>query len=406
MLGSRFFFQWIIKYSNTGVFITSSLASLILLFRLYDAITDPICGYFSDRIKNKFTLINSSVPLYCIGLILCFYPKAHTNYKWFYELIGMTLFFTGYTLYCIPYWSLISDYAENKNTSKTSNNTTLSNLLGFGLLLATAVGFLISPILVQSFNFRNASIITALASFALMYLPNFSRGALRKKKDTQKKKAQGENNKKEKHKDNLNNNLPKIIFSNIMSALKNKEFLSASSIFVSSQMSLTIMTTAAPFIAIDLLGGKTTDVSKLLAPMIIIAIPSFILSQKLSKHWGWRKSIDRAALFLALMYFCTILVTPSLSSYMLIFGLSGIPIAILLGLEAQAVSEIGTAKISTYFGAINFLIKSANGLALFTTGILAQMSLSNAKFIMYMPLAASLFLVLGLVIRKASRPSV
>ncbi len=383
MLSARFFFQWIIKYSNSGVFLSSALATLILFFRFYDAITDPICGYFSDRIKNKFTLINLSIPFFCLGLILCFYSTPSTQYKWLLEFLGMSLFFTGYSIYCIPYWSLISDYSED--------NTTLSNLLGFGLLLATAISFIIGPLIVEHYGYMDAAIITASCSFILMYLPNFRPKVKPSKNIENIFKLSSQNYKL------IFSGIFSEILSEIFSALKDKKFISASSIFVSSQMSLTTMTAAAPFLAIDLLGGKTTDVSLLLAPMIIVAIPSFLISQKLSKKWGWEKSVFTAATSLALLYFIMISIKASFNSYMLLFALSGMPIAILLGLEAKAVSEIAKDKISIYFGAINFLIKTGNGFALFITGIIAQASLNNSELILYMPTTASVFILLGLL---------
>lgn len=65
--------------------------------------------------------------------------------RWVLLCAGMFLFFVGYTFYAIPYWSLIDDYSAGDLRTRR----TLSNVLGAGLLIATALGFAVSPTLVK-----------------------------------------------------------------------------------------------------------------------------------------------------------------------------------------------------------------------------------------------------------------
>ena len=393
MLSARYFFQWIISFASTASISAATLGFLILGFRIYDAVTDPMAGHISDKLTKipRVRIMNYSVPIFALGLILCFLPnpEMQASTKWILEFLGMTLFFTGYTFYCIPYWGLVGDYAgPDINLSRT-----LSNLLGFGLLIATAIGFLASPALVSKFGYLNGAIIITMFSCCLMLLPNLCKLPAERVATVAAEKG-----------------LFREIFSSLLQTFKQKNFLAVCILFVGSQMSLTIMTASAPFLVSKLLNGKTSDIAFLMGPMIGVAIPSFLLSQKLSKLWGWEKSVYRASILLACLYALTSLIGISIIGSPLltasfIFSFSGIPIAVLLGLEAEAVSFCAMAenqgnKISTYFGAINFLIKTFNGIALMLTGILTDFSnqIGSNNPIRALPIIAGSCLVLSLVV--------
>jgi len=64
----------------------------------------------------------------------------------------MFVFFIGYTLYAIPYWSLVDDYSRRADGTSSSQRATLSNVLCAGVLVATGVGFVASPNLVVSYG--------------------------------------------------------------------------------------------------------------------------------------------------------------------------------------------------------------------------------------------------------------
>ena len=63
---------------------------------------------------------------------------------------------------------------------------------------------------------------------------------------------------------------------------------------------------------------------------------------------------------------------------MIIFALAGPGVAILLGVEGEAITTCaerqGGGKVSMYFGVYNFIVKALNGVAIAVTGILADLS--------------------------------
>jgi Na+/melibiose symporter-like transporter len=146
-------------------------------------------------------------------------------------------------------------------------------------------------------------------------------------------------------------------------------------------MSFTVMTAAAPFIAVDLLGGTKGDVALLLGPFLVAAVPSFIFVPRMIARWGWERCTVTATVGLGLVYAGTgllgdaILGTP-ITTAMILFTLGGPLAAVLLGLEGEAITASARDRpgenTAIYFGVYNFVVKGLNGVALYLTGLLAE----------------------------------
>ncbi|MBM4291906.1 MAG: hypothetical protein FJ138_11040, partial [Deltaproteobacteria bacterium] len=190
MLLARFFFQWILSYSSQPLpapdggaagaltltlFSAAAVGAALLAFRVFDGVTDPIAGALSDawvaRGRERRALLWIAAPLPALGLALCFAPTPALSEaaRWGLLLGGMFVFFVGYTVYAIPYWSLSGDYARSARESQL-----LSTLLGVGVLLATAVGFVVTPWLVEEWGYADAALLIAAVSVPLMVAPYFA----------------------------------------------------------------------------------------------------------------------------------------------------------------------------------------------------------------------------------------
>ncbi|MGB0647012.1 MAG: MFS transporter, partial [Bradymonadia bacterium] len=129
MMMVRFLLQWIIRFATTtsdavgggeltALFSASAMGAVMLGFRIFDGFTDPISGAISDRWvargRQRRHLLWYSFWIPALGLICSFAPNHDMGeaVKWTVVMVGLFVFFVGYTLYCIPYWSLISDYAQ------------------------------------------------------------------------------------------------------------------------------------------------------------------------------------------------------------------------------------------------------------------------------------------------------
>jgi Na+/melibiose symporter-like transporter len=182
-----------------------------------------------------------------------------------------------------------------------------------------------------------------------------------------------------------------------------------------SQMSLTIVTAAAPALATTVLGGEESDVALLMGPLLALAIPSFAITPWLGTKLGWQRALVLASIFLggayaATAYLGVAIVGTPLQTAMLLFALGGPAIAVLLGLEGEAISDCATetqnGSVATFFGMFNLFIKALNGLAIFIAGIFMQMSVEGggAAPIRHLMLVAGGSLVLGVVLYLLIRP--
>jgi GPH family glycoside/pentoside/hexuronide:cation symporter len=85
--------------------------TIILIAVLWDAITDPIIGMWSDRTKCKYGkkrpfLIGSAIPLALIMIFLFSHVGFEGAAKSAYYIILAMLFWTAYTTFNIPYFAL------------------------------------------------------------------------------------------------------------------------------------------------------------------------------------------------------------------------------------------------------------------------------------------------------------
>jgi Na+/melibiose symporter-like transporter len=380
---SRFLYQWILKYgdlddSGTKLFPAITLGIVFFAFRVFDGITDPIAGKLTDSwVRKGFqrrTLLWTSFALAPIGLTLTFLANhSHSKpFAWALLTIGLLIFFVGYTFYAIPYWSLIDDYAEGNMKVRAK----LSNLLGLGIVLASGIGFVASGALIEKFSaldepdplgYSMAALSFGGVSVFLMILPFFARP---KRTNKTIKTANPPEIQTEKS----------SLWSGIALALKHRRFLALIALFGGSQMSFTVMTTAAPFIATELLGGSLGDVAQLLGPLLGMAVICFLFVPKIQQRFGWLRSMLYASIALSIVYACcgllgkSLIVSPLMTASV-VFGLGGPMIAVLLGVEAEGVVDCaketaGESLVGIYWGAFNFVVKILNGIAILLASIL------------------------------------
>ncbi len=108
-------------YADLGTISVQALGIAVLLTRVWDAVTDPLIGYLSDRTvspagRRKPWLKRSLVPL-CLSFVLLFAAPlipAPLHLFWFTGI--SVLFFLCWTMYAIPYEALgqelVSDYDQ------------------------------------------------------------------------------------------------------------------------------------------------------------------------------------------------------------------------------------------------------------------------------------------------------
>ncbi|MBX3466980.1 MAG: MFS transporter [Planctomycetes bacterium] len=381
---ARFFFQWNMEYArepvSDGFLLAPALFGLVLLgFRIFDGVTDPVAGIISDRWvrrgreRRHLLLFAFFIPV--VGLALVFRPDAAMSpgLRWGLATVGLFIFFVGYTVYAIPYWSLVADYAGDDHDARRR----LSNCLGTGMLVATAIIAVVSPAIVEGSGYFAAALWVGLPATALMVLPFFA----------QPRRAPV-----------APPSGPEPGLGEMLAiAFRDRRFLAVLVLFSGSQMSFTVMTLGSPAIAKEVLGGTVGDVPKLLGPFLLGAFPVFVFVPLLSRRLGWERAVVIASLALGVVYAGTRWLDDTGDSPFvragLLFACAGPMAAVLLGVEGEAVTTCARESkgelTAIYFGVLNLIVKAMNGVATLLTGVV----LEQERFGLIGPLAGALLWV-------------
>ncbi len=118
----------------------TTIASILLLSRLFDTVTDPIIGYYSDKYfrksgSRKLFVFSGSV-IFIIGAYLLFVPVLKVTAS--YTLVCLLLFYLGYTLFNIPHYAWGSEISRD-STSSTQVYTIRAMMMGLGTLVFYAL---------------------------------------------------------------------------------------------------------------------------------------------------------------------------------------------------------------------------------------------------------------------------
>jgi len=162
--------------------------------------------------------------------------------------------------------------------------------------------------------------------------------------------------------------------------VKNKDFLRTILQLCSVQMAFTALTSLAPIFVVDVLNRDKGYIAFIMGPVILVALASFALLPKLYRKFTSNFILLCSICLIGLLF---ILVLPisvvsqgSPTYYILLFGLLGMPMASVLGLEALAVTDVMNEdeEAGIYFGAFNFIIKAMNGFAIMIAGYAIDLS--------------------------------
>ena len=263
------------------------------------------------------------------------------------------------------------------------------------MLVATGFGFVVSPYLVHDLGYFTSAVIWCVPCGLLMLLPYY---AAPKGTDTSRKAT----------------NQKVSLLHGFKLAFTDRRFLAVIVLFAGGQMSFTVMTAAAPFIAINLLGGSTKDVAVLLGPFLLTAVLGFVGVPRLTLRLGWEKAVLVATLLLGVAYagaglLGSAVIGSPIVTAMLVFAAAGPMASVLLGLEAEAITssaaEHEAEVTSVYFGVYNFVVQILNGLAVLVTALLAEaIPTHGALAVRGMGFTAGGMLILGVVLYLAARP--
>jgi len=182
-LGGNLYFTvvafWLLNYFTDTVGISAGLTGIIIMVgKIWDAVTDPMVGFLSDRTRSRWGrrrpyLLFGAVPLF-VAMVAMFTNPRIENQVWeFVWGVGVfCLLSTVYTVVNIPYSSLTPELTKDFH-EKTSLNgyrfgfAVLGTLLGAGAALPIVNAFASknTGFTVMGAVFGGAMMVTALITF-------------------------------------------------------------------------------------------------------------------------------------------------------------------------------------------------------------------------------------------------
>lgn len=132
-LGGNLFFTmsgfYLLFYLTDVVGLAAGLAGTALMIgKVWDAVTDPLTGYLSDRTKSRFgrrrPWMFIGIWVTWGGLIMIFSPPVGATFLW--VVLASCLVNTGYTFINIPYGALTPDLSEDFHERTVINGYRMS----------------------------------------------------------------------------------------------------------------------------------------------------------------------------------------------------------------------------------------------------------------------------------------
>lgn len=171
-------FTWIVYYlspppdSGRTIFIPIAATGLIVTFgRLFDAVTDPFVGHFSDNLQSRWgrrkPFIMFGTPLMILAFILLWIPPVagESMLNVAYVLVIFFLFFLFYTVVGVPYDAVLAEIAvTSKDRVKLTSWKLIYTIGGFLLVALTA------PVMFDKLGALNMALVTAAVGMLAMYL--------------------------------------------------------------------------------------------------------------------------------------------------------------------------------------------------------------------------------------------
>jgi GPH family glycoside/pentoside/hexuronide:cation symporter len=143
---------FLMKFYTDAALVPPALAgNALLIGKGWDAINDPLFGWFSDRTKSRFGkrrvfMIFGAIPLGIATALLWFVPASDRINAFFWILATFILFDTLWTLTNVPYYALTSELTDDYD--ERSSLTTYRMVMAVPAYL---VGAALTPAIVGLF---------------------------------------------------------------------------------------------------------------------------------------------------------------------------------------------------------------------------------------------------------------
>ena len=365
--------------------------------RVFDAVTDPLVGNWSDKCRNKRGrripfLRWSAIPLGLVFLLVFCVPTngvSTINTVWLF--IAVLAYYFLITCYCTPYTSLLAELPHNQE-----EKLKLSMCISLTFIIGTCIGYtapIIWGILINDGIARipamriTFAILSALATI-FMLVPAFGIN----EKDYCDAQPSSSN-----------------MFSSLGKTFKNKDFR----IFVGQDIiyffGLAMFQTGLPFFVTSLLHLPESMTTVMMGGLTFLSLAYYPFVLKMTNKWGKKKLLVAAFIGFVLTFGFTALAGDKLDfipiyvQAAIIVILGSFPQAIFGIIPQTIVADIalsdeittGESRSGMFYAARTFAMKMGQSLAMLLFTSLATIGIAKATGYRLVALVAALCCIAG-----------
>lgn len=382
-----------------GKFIFGALTVIGLitaLGRIFDAITDPFVGSWSDKCKSNLGrripfLKYSAIPFGLTTiLVFCAPIKAISSINVIWLFIFITAYYFAITCYCTPYTSLIAELAHTQE-----EKLQISTCISLTFIVGTAVAY-VAPVIWGIFinngmeridAMRLTFSILSIIGTIFLLVPVFTIN----EKDYVDIKPSTSN-----------------MFSSLLKTFKNSNFR----IFVYQDVvyffALTLFQTGLPFFVTMLFQLPETFATPIFVGITAMSLLFYPIVNILAKKFGKKKCVLLAFILFCLTFGFTGIAGPALGipkiiQAILVVILGSFPMA-LFGILPQAMvadiaqaetEETGENRSGMFYAARTFAYKLGQSIAMIAFTSMATIGVEQGTGYRIIALTASLFCLIG-----------
>lgn len=361
---------YLMKFSTDVLLVSPAAMGFIFgISRIWDAFTDPLAGYLSDRTNLKSgrrrPWILLSIPFICGTFFMMWNPSEGMsdagNIVWM--AVAVILFYTSMTAFVVPHTSLGAELSTSYH-ERTKIFGLRHMMWNSGSLLALIA---MHQLIVGQDVRQIAFVITILAAAVTATLIMWMFFTIKERPEFQ---GRGEAN-------------PLTAFTDV---LKNKYALLLLIVFFIENLGGATIGILTPYIAEYIVGRPEKTVIYILLYLIpsVFSVPLWVpLSRRVGKKAMWMFSMVVTGIGFGCMFFMLYLEEAGsdilISVLAVVCGLgAGSGAVVAPSIQADVIDydeyKSGKRKEGTYFATWNFVFKSATGITLMLTGVVLSMS--------------------------------
>jgi GPH family glycoside/pentoside/hexuronide:cation symporter len=358
--------MYLLKFSTDVLLIAPAVIGMLFgLARVWDAVSDPLCGYWSDRTRTGLGrrrpwLIASALPLGLVFVGLWGPPEGLDGRALVLWMgVGLILFYTAQTALSIPHLALGAELTVGyHDRSRVFGGRMIFDF--FGILLAAGALFLLESAQAPRTVATSVALAAAIVTLVLVWLTALR---IRERPEYQDRPQP-------------------TPYSAYRDVLANPHARLLLGVLLLDQLGFTCLITVLPY-ANQYILGETGLTGPLVAGAVIAAVAVYPIWFPLSHRFGKRNPWIGASLVKSASFGMLLFLQPG--NWILLFvlvvlvgGIQGAGSILGPSIQADVVDydelETGQRKEGAYFAAWNLASKAAAGVAIAISGVALTVS--------------------------------